>query len=290
MNSTSAHKYFQTFKEKLQAIFGPEEGLAITNYVCTEELLIKWNQLAYLDKTLSDVEVARFDKMLVRLIQTEPLQQVLGYAWFCGLKFKVNKDVLIPRPETEELVELVLTHYRNQSHPLTIVDLGTGSGCIPIALKKSISSASVFGVDIMENALQIASENAHLNKVEITFAKADMLQIDLMEKLFSDLAHPLCLISNPPYIAQSEEASMHSNVLKYEPHTALFVPDDNALLFYEAIAQLASTQLKKGDSIWLEINPLLANETLTLFTKNGYQKAILINDMQGKQRFINVLI
>ena len=290
MNSTSAHKYFQTFKQKLQAVFGPEEGLAITNYVCTEELLIKWNQLAYLDKTLSDAEVARFDGMLTRLLKTEPLQQVLGYAWFCGLKFKVNKDVLIPRPETEELVAFVLAHYGNNPQPSTIVDLGTGSGCIPIALKKSLSSASVFGVDIMENALQVAAENAYLNKADVTFAKANMLDIELMKTLFSDLAHPLCLISNPPYIAQSEEASMHSNVLKYEPHTALFVPDDNALLFYEAIAQLASTQLKKGDSIWLEINPLLANQTLSLFNQSGYQKAVLLNDMQGKQRFINVLI
>jgi release factor glutamine methyltransferase len=290
MNSTSAHKYFQTFKEKLQAIFGPEEGLAITNYVCTEELLIKWNQLAYLDKTLSDEEVLRFDKMLFRLLQTEPLQQVLGYAWFCGLKFKVNRDVLIPRPETEELVELVLAHYTQHPHPATLVDLGTGTGCIPISLKKSFNHTSIFGVDLIGSALQVAAENAHLNKVDVTFAQANMLDFDFMKKLFSDLAHPICLISNPPYIAQSEEAQMHSNVLKYEPHTALFVPDDNPLLFYEAIAQLASNELKSGDTIWLEVNPLLANQTLSLFATSGYTEVLLINDMQGKQRFINVII
>lgn len=290
MKSISAHTFFQHFNQQLQTVYDTDEAQAITNYVLSEVLLLKWHQLAYIDKELTEADEAYFNKVLSRLLKAEPIHHILGYAWFDGLKIEVNEHTLIPRPETEELVYAIHQYYKKTEQPYTIIDLGTGSGCIPIALKKKISSAQVIGVDVSTQALLKAKDNALINRVDVDFRQLDILDESEVKELFQTLQHPICLVSNPPYIAQSEAKHMHANVLSYEPHTALFVPDEDALLFYKAIARIAEQQLKSGDTIWLEINPLLADETLELFSQKGYQTAYVIDDMQAKKRFVNVVI
>ena len=291
MNSINAKDYFVQFAQKLTNIYDDEEARAIAGYVCAELLFIKWHQLKVIEKVLSDTEILNLDGILNRLTKGEPLQYVLGYTWFYGLKFQVDKSVLIPRPETEEMVEMVI-NYCNQNNikSPTIIDLGTGSGCIPVSLKKNLPTAQVFGVDIMDNALVTAKNNAFLNKTEVTFIKADMLNLEELSKQIKITQHPVILISNPPYIAQNEAAKMHLNVLKNEPHEALFVPDNDVLKFYKALANYANKNLNKGDIIWLEINPLFADETLQLFSKTHYYQSSLIKDLTGKLRFLNTVI
>lgn len=290
MNSVAAHVFFQDFKQQLAAVYDAEEAQAITNYVLSETLLLKWHQLSYIDKVLSEAEVTYYQNVLQRLLKAEPIHYILGYAWFDGLKMEVNEHTLIPRPETEELVHAIHQHYQQHPKPATIVDFGTGSGCIPIALKKRIPSATVIGVDVSTQALAKAKDNAQLNRVEVTFTQVDVLQESAVQQFMENLPHPICLVSNPPYIALKEAEYMHENVLNFEPHTALFVPGDDALLFYKKIADVAQHYLQTGDTIWLEINPLFADETLQLFTDKGYKTAYVITDMQAKKRFVNVLI
>lgn len=292
MNSIYARDYFIDFAKKLTAVYDDDEARAIAGYVCAELLLIKWQQLSVIQKQLSSAEVDQLERILNRLLTGEPIHYILGYNWFYGLKFEVNTSVLIPRPETEELVDLVIAYCRkhNITSP-TVIDLGTGSGCIPISIKKNIPAANVFGIDVMPNAIATANQNARLNKTDVTFIEADMLNVDLLIGKIDLTQQPVILISNPPYIAQKEAESIHVNVLSYEPHTALFVPNNDVLLFYKAIANFVDKALKQGDSVWLEINPLFALETLALFNpKTSTNQSSLINDLSGKQRFVNVLV
>ncbi len=292
MNSIYARDYFIDFAKKLTTVYDEDEARAIAGYVCAELLLIKWQQLSIIQKQLSTAEVEQLDRILNRLLTGEPIHYILGYNWFYGLKFEVNPSVLIPRPETEELVDMVIAYCRkNNITSPTVIDLGTGSGCIPITIKKNIPAAKVFGVDVMTNAIATANQNARLNKTDATFVEADMLNVDLLLGKIDLTQQPVILISNPPYIAQKEAESIHVNVLKHEPHTALFVPNNDVLLFYKAIANFADKALKHGDSVWLEINPLFATETLELFNpKTKAYQSSLINDLSGKQRFVNVLV
>lgn len=292
MNSIYARDYFVDFTRKLLAVYDEEEARAIAGYVCAELLLIKWQQLNIIQKELSNAEVEHFNKILNRLLTGEPIHYILGYTWFYGLKFEVNPNVLIPRPETEELVDLVMNYCRQHNiNAPTIIDLGTGSGCIPISLKKNLPQAQVYGVDVMPGAIATASHNACLNKADVVFIEADMLKTDALITAIKIAQSPVILISNPPYIAQKEAGSIHDNVLKHEPHTALFVSDDDALLFYKAIASYVHSALKPDDSVWLEINPLFAQETLSLFSNlSTTNQSSIINDLSGKQRFVNALI
>jgi release factor glutamine methyltransferase len=292
MNSIYARDYFVDFTRKLLAVYDEDEARAIAGYVCAELLMIKWQQLNIIQKELSGAEVEHFDKILNRLLNGEPIHYILGYTWFYGLKFDLNPSVLIPRPETEELVDLVMSYCRKNSVTTpTIIDLGTGSGCIPISLKKNLPQAQVYGVDLMPNAIATANHNARLNKTDVTFIEADMLKTTALVTALKIQQSPVILISNPPYIAQKEAEGIHNNVLKHEPHTALFVPNDDVLLFYKAIAGYAQLVLKQGDTVWLEINPLFAQETLSLFQNlSTTNQSSIINDISGKQRFVYVLI
>ncbi|MES2691603.1 MAG: peptide chain release factor N(5)-glutamine methyltransferase [Bacteroidota bacterium] len=276
----SAQSYFLSFAKKLTAIYDKSEANAITNYVTSELLMIKFNQLNIIDKNLDPADVGYFDAVLAKLLTHEPVQYVLGFTWFCGMKFEVNRQVLIPRPETEELVELLVAHCRQQhiTHP-KVLDLGTGSGCIPVAIKKNIPGANMYALDVMEQALETAKHNARINKVEVTFFKDDMLNPELLQQYAPfDL-----IISNPPYIAEEEAAQMEGHVTTYEPHVALFAPGD-PLKFYTAIHQISKKHLKEGGTIWLEINPLLADETAAIFLADGTVE--IIKDMSGKKRFV----
>lgn len=278
----SANQYFQSFTRKLSETYGADEARAISSYLTSELLLIKYHQLTIIDKELSDADVAYFDAILNRLLKHEPLQYILGYTWFCGMKFSVNEHVLIPRPETEELVDLVVEHCRknNLQHPI-VLDLGTGSGCIPVSVKKNIPGAKVFGTDIMEDALKLAEQNAWTNKADVTFFKDDMLDPSHIHEYGPfDI-----IISNPPYIAETEAGEMALHVTQHEPHVALFSPGD-PLAFYKAIRRISDRCLAPGGSIWLEINPLLAEETRSLFDNETVHYANIINDMSGKKRFV----
>ena len=212
-----------------------------------------------------------------------PIQHILGYAYFMGMKLKVNPSVLIPRPETEELIKWVL---ETTPAPSSILDIGTGSGCIAIALKRALPQAHVTALDISPEALTIAQENARNNNADI-----DFLQYDILNSQLSTLNFQLStIISNPPYICRSEADEMDKNVLDHEPHLALFVPDDDPLLFYRAIATQAIHLLVPGGKLFFEINRRFASELQSLLLSLGYTDVTLRTDPFGNKRMIKAQI
>jgi release factor glutamine methyltransferase len=218
-----------------------------------------------------------------QLLQHEPVQYVLHEAWFCGLKFFVDENVLIPRPETEELVEWIEREVSSFQFPVSsLLDIGTGSGCIPISIKKKLPGCDVHALDISETALSVAEKNANILNASITFHEINILdnkQWDLLPMF--DI-----IVSNPPYIKQSEEKEMRSNVLQHEPHVALFVPDEDALLFYKTIAEFGSQHLNKDGQLFFEINEALGEEVKELLLQKGYSNVEVKKDMQGKDRMV----
>ena len=273
--------------DKLQtSLSGTYEGhelTAIIRTICCDMLGI--SSTAYYLKeevTLTTEQGTLLQGIIDRLRQGEPLQYIEGKAPFCGMEFAVNSSVLIPRPETAELVDWIVCEHATQ-HP-RILDLGTGSGCIAIALSKQLPQATIEACDISAEALTVAKENARTNEAPVSFFTHDML----------DLGTPLphsydILVSNPPYIRQSEAADMSIQVTEWEPHTALFVPDDDALRFYRAIAELGQTEaLRPGGHIYVEINQALGKETVALFEAYGYQDVELRKDIYGNERMIGV--
>jgi release factor glutamine methyltransferase len=232
-----------------------------------------------LDKEVKiDLEI--WQQMIERLNQSEPVQQVVGFAWFRNRKFKVNPNVLIPRPETEELIDHIKS--LNLVRP-RIADLGTGSGCIAISLALEIPDSEISALDISEDALSTAKENAGQLKARVNFFKQDILNsISFFENRQFDL-----LVSNPPYICEHEKAKMEPNVLNYEPHLALFVPDHDPLIFYRSIAVAGQNTLADGGFIFVEINSGLGQETKLLFENFGYTDVTLMQDFYGKNRFVS---
>lgn len=217
------------------------------------------------------------------LLTHKPIQYVLGEAWFMGMKLRVNENVLIPRPETEELVDWIIKDIQlEEPKSLSLLDIGTGSGCIPISVKKNVPDISVFAVDISEEALQLASINAIEQHVLIDFLRLDFLD----EKEWVQARKYDIIVSNPPYIQQGEEATMNKNVLDYEPHIALFVPDEDALLFYKAIAKFGIHHLNENGTVYVEINEASGDLVVQLFRENGYTEIELKKDMQGKDRMV----
>lgn len=234
-------------------------------------------------------------KTIISELKTEkPIQYITGEAWFYGLRFEVNENTLIPRPETEELVEWIVESQKlivenlkiQKSNNLTILDIGTGSGCIPIALKKEIPNAQVSAIDISEKALEIARKNASDNQVEVNFIQQDILtsqhlNISTSQPLLFDV-----IVSNPPYVRNLEKQEIKRNVLDYEPHLALFVDDSDALLFYRKIAQLALKSLAPNGKLFFEINQYLGNETVELLEQLGFKNIELRKDFVGNDRMI----
>ena len=230
--------------------------------------------------TLTTAQTALVNSITERLQRGEPLQYIEGKAPFCGMEFIVTPAVLIPRPETAELVEWITTEHATQSP--RILDLGTGSGCIAISLSQQMPQATVEACDISTEALEVAQTNNHENGTSVTFFHHDILSLD------SPLPHSYdILVSNPPYIKQSEATDMENHVTQWEPHTALFVPDDDALRFYRAIAEIGQTDaLKSGGEIYVEINQALGKETVELFESYGYKEVTLRKDIYGNDRMI----
>jgi release factor glutamine methyltransferase len=233
------------------------------------------------DFEITESYVKKWQTIISELKTEKPIQYITGEAWFYGLRFEVNENTLIPRPETEELVEWIVKGLKEKGKEQRVLDIGTGSGCIPIALKKKIPNASFTAIDISEAAIAIAKKNAVSNEVNINFICVDFLD----EYNWQSLETYNYIVSNPPYIALAESASMEQHVLKYEPHLALFVADNDPLIFYRKIAAFGITHLKNDGVIFVEINQALGQETVDLFASFGYQ-CILKKDMQGNDRMI----
>jgi release factor glutamine methyltransferase len=224
--------------------------------------------------------VAMMNKHLEALLQHMPVQYITGEAWFCDMQLKVSPAVLIPRPETEELVREVLA-FIAQKQNAAVLDIGTGSGCIAIAIKKNAAGASVDAIDISTAALDIARENAAAQKTTIRFRETDILDINSWQALASyDV-----IVSNPPYIPVSEKQSLHKNVTAYEPHRALFVADAEPLLFYKQIAAIGKGHLQAGGKIFMETHADYAVQVASFFRENGYD-AVVLKDMFEKNRMV----
>lgn len=240
---------------------------------------------------LSEDDVEKWNAILAELQLEKPIQYITGEAWFFGLRFEVNENTLIPRPETEELVDWILSSSITQHPtPLTILDIGTGSGCIPISLKANLPQANVSSIDVSEKALEVAKRNAASNKVEINFIQTNILEVEDLLKLplpFTQNLLPLdIIVSNPPYVRNLEKQEIKKNVLDYEPHLALFVEDTDALLFYRKIAQLAMKNLSPNGLLFFEINQYLGKETVELLENLGFRNIELKKDVYGNDRII----
>ncbi|WP_100615570.1 peptide chain release factor N(5)-glutamine methyltransferase [Confluentibacter citreus] len=226
----------------------------------------------------------RLFNALERLKKEEPIQYILGDTEFFGLPFKVNQDVLIPRPETEELVSLVVKSLKlkvESSQSINILDIGTGSGCIAISLAANLKNAKVYALDVSKEALNIARQNAELNHVEVTFIEADILKTEGVSDLKFDI-----IVSNPPYVRELEKGQMKPNVLNNEPHLALFVEDENPLQFYKAITKFAVNNLKDNGMLFFEINEYLGNEMIQLLKDHNFGNIELKQDIFKKDRMI----
>lgn len=229
------------------------------------------------DLVLTGQQQATINNAVERLKKYEPIQYILGCADFCGFRFKIDKNVLIPRPETAELVRLVV---ENVVPNARLIDIGTGSGCIAVSIAKLLPEAHVSACDISCEALAVAAENAQLNDVCIDFAHTDILHPTHIGGTYD------AIVSNPPYVMQSERTAMDKNVLDYEPATALFVPNEQPLLFYDKIADFALAHLANNGKLFFEINHLLADETTELMRAKGFAQVKTIEDSFGKKRFV----
>ena len=251
--------------------------------------------------TLSDIYIGKdtqlsldrqteLEEITKRLIEHEPVQYILGQADFCGRTFHVEPGILIPRPETEHLCRLITKHAAIGFPNRTILDIGTGSGCIAITLALDIPNSQVTAWDISPIALRVAKGNAQRLGADVTFQEVDVLTAPGSPSLWRGMGGGWDLIvSNPPYICNKERAEMEQNVLAHEPHTALFVPDDNPLLFYRAIAQYGQSALKTGGSLYFEINPLYANPLREMLSTMSYHDIDIKDDQFGKTRFIQAI-
>ncbi len=276
------------FHEELNNVYEKEELEAMMAYCFEAFLKMTRSEISLQsEKTVSESELLKFNFAVKNLKQHKPLQYILGEATFYRLKLKVNEHVLIPRPETEELVDLIIKENqraRSKNQDFSIIDIGTGSGCISIALKKNIPLASIFAMDISKEALKVAKQNAKENGVEVEFI------LDSILHLTSDISHPTSqfdiIVSNPPYICKSEMKTMGKNVLDYEPHLALFVENEDPLLFYKAICDFAKKHLKKDGKIYFEINQSLSSETKNLLENKGFKNVELIKDLSNNYRIL----
>lgn len=232
----------------------------------------------------SNLEVLKTNvifEALDALKQQKPIQYITGETEFYSLPFKVNAHTLIPRPETEELVEWVIKEFKTQNSEFRILDIGTGTGCIAISLAKNLPNAKVYALDVSKEAIDVAKQNANLNTIEIVFIEADILNMQFEFDFKFDI-----IVSNPPYIREQEKQLMKPNVLENEPHLALFVYDDNPLLFYETITQFAINNLNENGQLFFEINEYLGNDMIQLLVKNNFKNIELKQDIFRKDRMI----
>lgn len=272
-----------TVIQNLLALYDNREASNIAD-ILTEHITgnNRTDRIVYKNTIITPQQYLEYKQAIERLLKHEPVQYITSKAWFYNYPFYVNNSVLIPRPETEELVDYILKE--NTIKNPRIIDIGTGSGCIAISLKKNLS-ADVTAIDVSKDALQVAEKNAIDLAAEIQFIQIDFLDTNQWNKLgMYDI-----IVSNPPYIKYEEKDSMRNNVLQHEPHLALFVENDDPLIFYKLIAQFGKIHLNNKGSIWLEINETLGIETKGLMENYSYQVTI-IKDLQGKDRMIKATL
>jgi release factor glutamine methyltransferase len=277
MNTTETIAAY--FKRKLTGYYPDDEIKAVSRLIMEEVYGVSLVDL-FSDKNtiLSDTQIQKLDDIIIRLQHKEPVQYILGRTVFYGMPFQVNRYVLIPRPETEELVEWVIKESDEETK--SILDIGTGSGCIAVVLAKKLPETYVEAWDFSMDALKMARENASRNNATVHFSQQNVLQ-DIAATLSFDV-----IVSNPPYVTESEKNDMESTVLDFEPHLALFVPDDNALLFYERIADLAMQILKPHGKMYFEINREKGQEIVEMLAHKGFINIELRKDISGNDRMI----
>lgn len=277
------HPLYDYIKQSLTGYYPVNEAAAMGKWILTDVFHLSVIDLyAGKDTNFSTESRVILEDILNRLKHYEPLQYILGEASFCGLSLKVNAAVLIPRPETEELVAWIEDDYAGKSG-MTVLDVGTGSGCIPIALACRLKQPHVHAWDVSEAALQVATENVARHGVQVTLRQVDVLQPECP-------VFPVdILVSNPPYIAEKERSNMERNVLDWEPEVALFVPDDDPLLFYRRIAELGWQMLVPSGALYYEINQAYGEETVQLLRSIGYVDVELRQDLSGNDRMIKAV-
>ena len=267
----------EQLRSGLAGVAEPQEVQAMIRIICED--IFNYDQVDVAlrqESELPDFAQERVTEIIARLRRHEPLQYIVGSARFHGHRFKVTPAVLIPRPETEQLIDMIIDE--NSASDLRVLDMGTGSGCIAISLARALKFAQVDALDVSRDALAVARENAAALKVKVRFFESDMLSPQ-------PPAHYDIIVSNPPYVCWSERESMERNVLDYEPGQALFVPDNDPLLFYKAIAAYATASLERGGRLYLEINQRFGNEVKRLLEGNGFDEVRIIEDSYGKTRF-----
>ena len=273
----------QYIKTELAGLYPETETEGLIRLIF--EAVCGWNytqQQINKHESVNKQESEKISEIVARLKKMEPIQYILGETYFFGLPLKVTPDVLIPRPETEELVDLILRETVDE--PCRILDIGTGSGCIALALKSHLKNAIISGVDISEKALEISRENGILNRLDVQFFQADILNWQKYDWPFFDV-----IVSNPPYVTESEKKLMHKNVLDFEPSNALFVNDTDPLLFYRTIAQFALENLNPNGKIYFEINENFGPETKNMLAVFGFAKIDIVTDIHGKNRFVKAI-
>lgn len=264
----------QHILQELEGLYTRQEISVLTRLILEEVCDNKINHL-------SGSGLRKAEDIAFRLKSGEPIQYILGKTEFYGMPFMVTPDVLIPRPETEELVEWILAG--NRQPGFSVLDIGTGSGCIAVTLAKKIHGANVYAWDISERALKVASENAFLNCVNVRFSLRDIFQPVDNSPIFD------VIVSNPPYVTESEKTTMEANVLGFEPHGALFVPDDHALIFYERIVDVALTSLYNGGELYFEINRDKGTEVCGMLRSKGFTHIELRKDISGNDRMVRAI-
>ncbi len=269
----------KTYWDKLAAIYDSREARALTKIVFEKVFELQAHKLSLERfRIVSYNQRTQLEEILNRLLTYEPVQYVLNEADFYGFKFKVNASVLIPRPETEELIEWIQEEVKGAD--VSLLDIGTGSGCIPVTLAKQNPLALIDAVDISAAALAVAEENNRLHHTNVKFSQLDILTGTLPTDKYD------IVVSNPPYILPSEKAGMEPNVLKYEPHMALFTPHDDALIFYRVICNKALAALKTGGKLFFEINTANGTRVVELMVNAGYKNVALRKDLSGKDRMV----
>jgi release factor glutamine methyltransferase len=277
----------QRLRQSLTPLYGERESTFIADWVL--EQVTGWSKeyaRTHPDAELSPTMVEYIDVHLNDLLRWRPVQYVLGEAWFMNMRFKVDERVLIPRPETEELVEWVTSGVKEEMMgrigQRRILDIGTGSGCIPIALKSTLSEASIWSLDASEDALALARENARILRADVHFLHVDVLD----DRSLPEIPEVDIIVSNPPYVLENDRADMRPNVIDWEPHMALFVEGSDPLLFYHRIADLGLMKLSEGGQVFVEIQETMSDAVVSLFRARGYREIEARRDLSGRDRMV----
>ena len=277
------------YKKELNDVYTESELQNICNWIFEKQLKLSSSEIiSNKDIRVNQSDLIILEQMCYKLKEHQPIQYILGEAEFYRLKFKVNKSVLIPRPETEELVDLIIKNHKIQKE-FTVLDIGTGSGCIPISIKKNIPNATLYGLDVSNDALEISKFNAAKNKVDVNFFKADVLSDTILENILNQTKNRKLdfIVSNPPYVLDSEKEGLHNRVKNFEPHLALFVEDSDPILFYRKIASLAKTILAEKGMLYFECHTNYAQAVYRLLIENGFKNAVLHKDLAELDRFVS---